>query len=90
MAYYTGKNITFTDASTQLDANPSFTWDFGDGSPIETGNAAIHQYATPTTYTVTHTVTNGCGNSSTCNVLIDLINEPTCLTPMCGFTMIQV
>jgi gliding motility-associated-like protein len=33
----------------------NWTWDFGDGSPIATGQNASHSYPTPGTYTVTMT-----------------------------------
>ncbi|MCB0596821.1 MAG: right-handed parallel beta-helix repeat-containing protein [Lewinellaceae bacterium] len=37
-------------------------WNFGDGSPPESGTTATHLYPLPGTYTVTHTVTNACGS----------------------------
>lgn len=44
-----------------------YQWDFGDGSPVvTTGNPLItHTYATSGTYTVTLTVTNSAGTSTT-------------------------
>jgi PKD repeat protein len=43
----------------------TYEWDFGDGSPTETGKEVQHAYAGPGTYTVTLTVTDGGGLSGT-------------------------
>ncbi len=41
------------------------TWDFGDGSPIETGvGSKSHQYATDGMYTVVVTIENACGSNT--------------------------
>ncbi|MBI4947850.1 MAG: PKD domain-containing protein, partial [Bacteroidetes bacterium] len=39
-----------------------WSWNFGDGKTA-TGQYPKHTYTAPGTYTVTHTITNGCGNS---------------------------
>jgi PKD repeat protein/sugar lactone lactonase YvrE len=53
-----GTTVTFTNLSGDFT---SATWDFGDGSPPVTTNAAIvqHTYTAPGTYTVALTVTDG-------------------------------
>jgi PKD repeat protein len=54
--------ITFTPA----DGSGTQTWDFGDGTSA--GNP--HQYASPGSYIVTHTVTTACGSTSTSKIVI--------------------
>ena len=53
--------------TVQFTANQAGThsWDFGDGSPVVTGDPVTHTYANKGIYQVTHTVTNGCGTDST-------------------------
>lgn len=79
-----GVPVTFTDNSTNKDANPSYSWNFGDGN-TGVGSPVQHTYYTAGTYTVTHTITNSCGKSSTCTQQI--IVTAACQTPGCGFTM---
>jgi len=44
-----------------------YTWNMGDGSPVESGNQSYiyHEYATAGNYTVTLTIENQCGNTTT-------------------------
>jgi hypothetical protein len=39
-----GELVTFS-ALTASGAHPDFTWDFGDGSALQTGAVAVHAYA---------------------------------------------
>jgi len=64
------QDCTFTDTSTPgTGGSPlqSRTWDFGDATPPATANPAAHRYAaaTFTTYTVTLTVSDAAGGTST-------------------------
>lgn len=55
---------TQVDASGSTDPDgtiTSYSWDFGDGSPLQSGVTASHTYATTGTYTVTLTVTDNDG-----------------------------
>jgi PKD repeat protein len=55
------------DATDSFDADgaiPGYRWDFGDGSG-GSGRLARHTYPQPRTYTVTLTVTDNAGSSST-------------------------
>ena len=60
---------TFTDTSTyDAGSTPSTRlWNFGDGVTLAATNPAVHRYGatTLTTYTVTLTVTDAAGNTST-------------------------
>lgn len=53
--------ITFTNASVR---STLYTWDFGDGSPLENTANAVHTYNTVGTYTVTLTTKNACNKYS--------------------------
>jgi PKD repeat protein len=54
----------------------SYTWNYGDGSPVvtTTGDRIQHAFASTGTYTVTCLVTNGCGNSTTVTTTISITN----------------
>ncbi len=50
----------------QCDEYAAFSWNFGDGSPLETNDTRpTHSYSSTGTYIITLTVFNGCGNDST-------------------------
>lgn len=53
-----GDMITFTNTSTI----GTYTWDFGDGSPLSNVTSPSHTYALEGTYTITLTVTSECGD----------------------------
>ncbi len=57
---------------------PTYKWDFGDGSPIQTTNNNSnnnHTYSTLGTYTATLTVTNLCGNDSILHATVQITNN---------------
>jgi PKD repeat protein len=59
-------NATFTSTSSPgAGTITNLTWDFGDGSPIVTGNPVTHQYSARGTYTITLTVTQTDGRRGT-------------------------
>lgn len=66
-------NATFTNTTfanvqtfnaTPVNINWTYTWDFGDGSPLANGVVTTHSYTTPGTYTVCLTVTD---SSTSCS-----------------------
>jgi hypothetical protein len=71
----TGDQRVYFDASASSGPYPisTYSWDFGDGSPLGSGIAQIHQFngcstsvsnLTPQTFEVLLTVTDSAGNSS--------------------------
>ncbi len=66
-AINTGATFTFSAAgSTDSDGEiAGFTWSFGDGSAPAEGEEVVHQYAAAGTYTVTLTVVDDDGASTT-------------------------
>jgi hypothetical protein len=70
-----GDVVDFDGGSTRtslLIPNADYRWSFGDGSTA-TGPSVAHSYATGGTYTVTLTVTDRGGNSSTLNQTITVL-----------------
>ncbi len=61
-----GTALIFTDASLLPSGTPSYVWDFGDGSQLNTSQNPTYLYASPGSYTVNMVVTvNGCSSSRT-------------------------
>lgn len=61
-----GSVTPFTDGSVIPAGNPTYVWDFGDGSAPGSGQNPTHQYLTPGVYNVSMTVTaNGCSDMTT-------------------------
>ena len=57
----------------------TFVWDFGDGSPLASGSIVARKYKDPGTVTVTLTVTDSEGLSSTVSRELDVLTEPELL-----------
>jgi PKD repeat protein len=56
----------------------AYSWNFGDGSPAESGSVRFHQYTAPGSYLATLTVTDNAGatNTGTLSVLVSTTNQP--------------
>ncbi|MFY9799668.1 MAG: PKD domain-containing protein, partial [Methanoregula sp.] len=76
--------VTFIDKS--CGAPTSLSWDFGDGSPVTTGNSVVHTFSeTSKEYQVTLTASNGNGNSTTTKSIRTLMGaRSTAVTPIHG------
>ncbi|MNU91103.1 Protease 1 precursor [compost metagenome] len=57
-----GSSLNFTSTSTNYPT--SYSWNFGDGTPVSTTQNPAHQFATAGTYNVTLTVTNQWGSTT--------------------------
>ena len=76
---------TLVDGSIDWDGTiASQTWDLGDGSPIVTTATLTHTYATPGNYTVTHTVTDNDGLTSTATLALVVPND----LPVANFSFV--
>jgi gliding motility-associated-like protein len=73
-----GSPIQFTDGSTASPGNNinSWSWNFGDGSPVSNQQNPVHVYANGGTYTVTLTVNSTLGCSSTTTMTVTIQSKP--------------
>jgi PKD repeat protein len=70
----TGSNLTFISASSGSITN--YYWDFGDGSPIAYGKMVTHVYAAEGTYTVTLTVKDTLGLTTSTQETVNVSSPP--------------
>lgn len=56
--------ISFSNTSVSYFSNPSYTWDFGDGSKSSLKNPSSKTFNTPGTYKVKLLVSDSCGRDS--------------------------
>ncbi|MFM7067826.1 MAG: PKD domain-containing protein, partial [Actinomycetes bacterium] len=70
-------NFSATDSTDSDGTIVTASWDFGDGSAVETGLTATHTYTTVGTYTATVTVTDDGGATDTASVSIDAVTRST-------------
>jgi YVTN family beta-propeller protein len=78
----TGSTVNWTPGLDAADL--SFSWDFGDGSPVtafSASSAASHAYTQPGVYGVTLTVRNGTGLTSSRTFMQAVYNAPTASAP---------
>ncbi len=78
-------NIAFTNNSSEGN---SFSWDFGDGSPLNGTPNPSHTY-TPGTYTVTLTSTNTCNTDTYSAQVVVVATGIAANQQMKGFTIAQ-
>lgn len=60
LSYPGNTTVSFTNNSAGAT---TYSWNFGDGSPLETVSSPSHTYTAPGTYTVTLTARNAAGCS---------------------------
>ncbi len=86
-----GLIATFTDSSTDAQNNiTSRSWNFGDGS-TSTTTSPVKTYAAAGTYTVTETVTDAGGLSSTKTASVTVTSTPSCGgTVLCSGTAVSL
>lgn len=76
-----GQSIDFDGAVSSGTAPFTYTWDFGDGSLLTTGDPITHSYALAGTYPVTLTVTNQYGSASySASLVVSPVPVPPALT----------
>lgn len=74
-------------SSSDPDGDPlSYSWNFGDGTPAESGVSVVHTYQTTGPYTATLTVQDGRGGTGTATRAISVGTPPvaTIVTPSDG------
>jgi PKD repeat protein len=78
----------FTDASTDDHGIASREWDFGDGSAKVTDASTTHAFAEAKDYTVTLTVTDAAGETSSVSHAVTVgAGTPSNLPPVASFTV---
>ncbi len=78
----TGEEVTFTPTVTDPDTPFTYAWDFGDGTTSQT-ESPKHSFAEKKAYTITLTVTDSRGGSTTVTKTLSVGNEP----PVASFTV---
>lgn len=74
--YKKGTEIYFEATATDLNGDAlEFEWDWGDGTPTSNKAIAGHTYTSPGTYTVTMTVTDSRGDSTTDTFTVEIIKD---------------
>jgi PKD repeat protein len=86
-----GLTATFTDSSTDAQNNiTSRSWNFGDGT-TSTSTNPVKTYSAAGTYTVTETVTDAGGLSSTKSASVTVSSAPGCGgTVLCSGTAVAL
>ncbi len=78
----TNLNVVFSNTSTNT-TGATYSWNFGDNTPLSTEANPTHLYAQSGSFTVTLTITTACGtNTTTRNITV----SQGCLPPFAGFT----
>jgi len=77
--------VQFNFTGDPGDYPPTFTWDFGDGSPISNDQDPIHQYTSADNYTVMLNVTDAEGEENI-EIKTDYIKVEVDTSPLANFT----
>ncbi len=79
----TGTDVAFTATGTDLDGDTlTYSWDFGDSTPVSTTQNPSHTYATAGTFAAKVTVSDGKGGTgnTTLNVVVTAANQAPTVT----------
>jgi PKD repeat protein len=80
-----GDLLTLSGVATDPSVDVlTYTWDFGDGEPVATGDTVTHAWADDGSWTVTLTVTDDDGGSATTTGTALISNVAPSLTSMTG------
>jgi hypothetical protein len=76
------ETVNFTGSFTDVDSGDSYitSWDFGDGTPAESGTTPSHAYAAAGTYTVTFSVNDKEGGIGTATRTVTVQTVPAALS----------
>src|SRR5579859_4616883 len=74
-------NVAFTGTATGGTPPYSYSWNFGDGSPVSTAQNPSHTYSTAATYTATLTVTDSASPANTASSSVTITASPVQGTP---------
>lgn len=88
-----GNNVMLNaQASNAAGDTMTYTWDFGDGSATQQGPAVLHAFAVKGEYTVTVTVSDPSGNSTSGSVIVEVTDPGGGGTPtgQIGITKIKL
>ena len=72
-----GQTVTFTGTVAQGSTPITYTWDFDDSSPVQTGNPITHIFGTDNTYSVQMTAANSCPSQDTASHDVTVSEQPT-------------
>ncbi len=78
-SYTLGSNgaVNFASTSSGVNGSTNYSWDFGDGSPVGSGQSTGHTYSATGTYTVLLSLNNGFGCVSSTAMPVS-VNIGTC------------
>ena len=72
-----GQAVAFSGSGTDPDSDPlTFSWNFGDGTPAATGPTPSHTYAQAGDFTVTLTVSDGRGGTTSATATAHIVPTP--------------
>jgi PKD repeat protein len=78
--------FVYFDASASRPTTASFAWNFGDGSPPDSGVNPTHRFAVAGTFTVTLTVSNAEGQMATATRTVTVTNTSSSVTASFSFS----